>query len=284
MASQNPSAAAPPDLMAVRREIDAIDDQLHALLLRRAALVTGVQAAKADRTGLFLRPGREVQIIRRLAASHGGSLPLAALSAIWRELIGGLYHLQGGIRVAVHTAPDPVALWDIARGHFGVAATLTRHEDWQAVLASISGQAGAVGLLAAGDGGANPWWVHLVSEAPGTPRVIARLPLVDAGTGPAAFLVAPVLPEPSGDDNSLLVVTLNTERMSRQRVLELLVAAEFQPHLLATADSALLVEVAGFVAAADPRLAAFAATAVEAGATALPIGAFAVPLSTAQPE
>ena len=87
MASQKPSAAGAPDLASVRREIDAIDDQLHALLMRRAALVTGVQAAKADRTGLFLRPGREAQIIRRLAATHQGSLPLAALSAIWQASV-----------------------------------------------------------------------------------------------------------------------------------------------------------------------------------------------------
>ena len=284
MASQKPSAAGAPDLASVRREIDAIDDQLHALLMRRAALVTGVQAAKADRTGLFLRPGREAQIIRRLAATHQGSLPLAALSAIWRELIGGLYHLQGGIRVSVHGAPDPIAMWDIARGHFGVTAQLERHDDWQAVLASVSGQAGAVGLLAVADAGGDPWWLHLVSEAPGTPRVIARLPLVGGETRLKAFLVAPVTPEASGSDDSLLVVTLQSERMSRQRVVELLLAAGFRSRLLATAENALLVEVSGLVNTGDPRLADFAAATIEAEAVAMPIGAYAVPLAVSKPE
>ena len=206
------------------------------------------------------------------------------MSAIWRELIGGLYHLQGGITVAVHGAPDPVAMWDIARGHFGVTAQLERHDDWQAVLASLSGQAGAVGLLAVADAGGDPWWLHLISEAPGTPRVIARLPLVGGETGLKAFLVAAVTPEPSGSDDSLLAITLQAERMSRQRVFELLAAAGFQPTLLATSGNALLVEVAGLVSAGDARLAAFAAAAVEAEAVAMPIGAYAIPLSASKPE
>ena len=51
------------------RELDRIDDQLHALLMQRALVVE--QVATSGKRGAF-RPGREASIIRRLLRRHGG--------------------------------------------------------------------------------------------------------------------------------------------------------------------------------------------------------------------
>ena len=85
-----PDTAAPPtaeDLARLRAEIDALDDAMHDLLMRRAAVVarmarSGIKSA----TGSF-RPGREALIMRRLIGRHRGPLPAAAVLRVWREVI-----------------------------------------------------------------------------------------------------------------------------------------------------------------------------------------------------
>src|SRR5690242_2942055 len=83
----------------LRGEIDQIDDAIHDLVMRRAALaerigalkdssarVDGVTAAGAA----YLRPGREATVLRRLVGRHNGSFPLPALVRLWREIMSSL--------------------------------------------------------------------------------------------------------------------------------------------------------------------------------------------------
>jgi chorismate mutase/prephenate dehydratase len=272
-------------LAEIRRAIDAIDDQVHDLLMERAALVAGVQKAKADTTGLFLRPGREAQILRRLAARHKGELSRTALARIWRELIGGLYHLQGGLRVGVHGGAQPLATFDAARQHFGADAVITVHDEAQALLQDLA-RPGTVGVMAVPrDGTAETWWLHLMGEAPGTARIIGRVPLT--GGDLDAFVLATVAPEASGDDHSLLAVSVRAESMSRARVANLLREAGFDPTVLASVageNLSLLFDVPGFVAADDPRRNLFARLAHDAQGIVTPIGAYATPITLPSKE
>lgn len=272
-------------LAEIRRAIDAIDDELHDLLMRRAALVGDVQKAKADKTGLFLRPGREAQILRRLAARHTGDLSRPALARIWRELMGGLYHLQGGLRVGVHGGAQPLTIFDAARQHFGTDAVITMHDDPNSLLQEL-GRPGTVGVMPIPrDGNTETWWLHLMGEAPGTARVIARVPLT--GGDLDAFVLAAVAPEPSGDDRSLLAVSVRADSMSRARVADLLREAGFDPTVLASvADEtlSLLFDVPGFVAADDPRRTSFARLAHEAQGIVTPIGSYATPMTVPTKE
>jgi chorismate mutase/prephenate dehydratase len=73
-------------LAALRAEIDAIDSQLHDLLMRRTDLAVQVGEVKARVQPLggtpadgskFIRPAREALILRRLVARHQGKLPKA---------------------------------------------------------------------------------------------------------------------------------------------------------------------------------------------------------------
>src|SRR5690242_16970871 len=89
----------------LRAEIDAIDDSLHDLLMRRASLASEIArlknggASPADSTGkrgrkrdqgAFFRPGREASVVRRILGRHQGPFPASALVRIWREVMGGL--------------------------------------------------------------------------------------------------------------------------------------------------------------------------------------------------
>src|SRR4051812_36587391 len=80
--------AQPNPLAAARAEIDALDDALHDLVMRRAEVVARLAASRAKAGSPSpLRPGREAMILRRLLGRHHGALPANALVGLWRELL-----------------------------------------------------------------------------------------------------------------------------------------------------------------------------------------------------
>src|ERR1700758_2896810 len=89
------------DLADLRRRIDAIDDQMHDLLMERAEIVAQVAASKRGGDVAFYQPAREAQILRRLAARHHGILPVAPVLRIWREMLAATVRLETPFAVAV---------------------------------------------------------------------------------------------------------------------------------------------------------------------------------------
>ncbi|PZW50531.1 chorismate mutase [Humitalea rosea] len=256
---------APPDLAAIRAEIDRLDDQLHALLMRRAQIVADMSAART-KSGPPFRPGREMQILRRLLARHAGPLPAAALVGIWREIIATSLAQQAGFAVAVLAPAMDAPTAALARAHFGSQTALRIHGSAPATFAALSEAAVAV-LPLPEDAETQPWWPML--EAPRL-QILARLPVLDQ-SGPAALVVGPGPAEPSGDDVSLFRFE-PPEGQSRAALTSMLTAAGFAPRRLITAPYAALVEVQGFLDPADPRLAALPFHGLR------PLGAYALPV------
>jgi chorismate mutase-like protein len=279
-------SASPPDLNALRREIDQLDERIHDLLMQRAATVARLPQVKPDNGGLFLRPGREAQILRRLLKRHAGPLPAEALSRIWRELISALYRVQGPLRVAVHAPEKSVGYWDLGRDHFGSVTPMSLHRSAHAVLRAVSDEPATVGLLSLPeDGETDPWWPAIAVSAPSAPRVIARLPFINEPQGRleslSALVVARAAPEPSDEDVSLLVVGIQSDSISRGRLTEMLQKAGLDAHAVAGSGEEgggqqLLFEIAGFVGADDRRLADAAESANGAVTRVVPIGTYAV--------
>jgi len=85
----------------LRGEIDEIDTALHDLIMRRAAIVENIAAAKGEQTASGMRPAREAEILRRLVARHSGPFPRASLVRIWREIISAVTAMQGPYSVAL---------------------------------------------------------------------------------------------------------------------------------------------------------------------------------------
>lgn len=266
-------------LADLRRQIDDIDTRLHDLLMRRGELVQRIAATKAP--GLALRPDREAQIIRRLAARHRGPLPLAAVVRIWREIMGTMTVLQGHFSVAVLQPAGQTDFWDLARDHFGSSVPATLHDSRHGVLRALSESGNVVGVLPwPEDADPDPWWRWLAVED--APQVIAYLPIVARGAGPEALLIARGTPMPSGQDHSWIVLETLGEA-SRASLIAALGAAGLEPGFFASHDEDgrrwYLVDVADFVAPDDPRLAALTEAAGAAIERALVIGAYATPFT-----
>jgi chorismate mutase-like protein len=274
---------APLTLAALRARIDAIDTQIHDLLMQRAAVVDSV-GRDGGKTGAKIRPGREATILRRLLARHTGPLPPQAITRFWREMFAAALIIEGGQTIAVcdgDNGSDRVAL---AREHFGPLTPLRRHHNPAQTLADLARGTAQVAVLPppGDDDESAAWWTQLAASGPHRFSVIAKLPFwtrrAEGSPVGEAFVVAAMLPDPSGADRGLISLDLSADT-SRAKVTSLLAAAGFAPGPIwvkraGEAGIRALVEVEGLVEDDDSRLAAIAG--LNAPATVL--GGYAVPL------
>lgn len=156
----------------IRRQIDALDDELRGLLRARRDLVGQIAAAKqASGAGMPLRPARETQQMRALADyATGHGLPVAPLIAIWRQIISMAIAQQGGLKI-IATAQTEA----LAQAHFGAALPV----DTQPDMAALAADALAV--------------LPLAAAAQHAGQVVGLLPVLGP---PQAVLVGAVTEEP----------------------------------------------------------------------------------------
>lgn len=84
----------------LRVQIDAVDQQLLALLNQRARLAQAVgEVKKLDGSPVF-RPDREAQVIDRVKAANPGPVRNDSIAPIWREVMSACRALEGRQRVA----------------------------------------------------------------------------------------------------------------------------------------------------------------------------------------
>ncbi|WP_395674510.1 chorismate mutase [Inquilinus sp.] len=278
----------PQTLDSLRQRIDEIDEALHDLIMQRAGVVHDIAIAKNDNL-LAMRPGREATILRRLAARHSGAFPLPELTRIWRELIAGSTRMQAPFAVAVHAPDAQTDLWDLARDHYGSHTPMTPVAGpIQAIRAVHDGSAAVAVVPWPVESDIDPWWQVLVSDDPRTPRVVGSLPFVVTERHrdePLALALAQLDTEPTGDDHALVAVEV-TGDISRSRLKQLLEAVGLPPVAFWTRparsaeDAAIhLVDVAGFVAPGDARLASLADRLDELSPHIRLIGGFATPIT-----
>lgn len=260
-------APAPPELAQLRQEIDAVDDQILALLLRRFDLGRAVADAKRNMPPApNMRPAREAEILRRLAARWRGPAPVSTLAAIWRHIISTVLGLQGTFTVHL-TEEDRDVTPPIAANHFSAGAQFQSHPTYERALAAAAADLQSIAILSLPPGHPpSPWWSGLHQ---GPLRVVARLPFLTPSSQ-IAYVVARQEPAPSGDDISLGIVVGGGRAWTE-------VAPHFDGYrLLATDGDRYLAETDGFLTAA--AIGAHQAQAKGHGMEFQAIGAFARPL------
>src|SRR3954470_12045083 len=91
---------APPSLDVLRKEIDAIDEQVHRLLMARGDIIDRlIQVKQTQEVGSAFRPAREADMMRRLVQRHRGILPLDTVESIWRVIISTFTYVQAPFSV-----------------------------------------------------------------------------------------------------------------------------------------------------------------------------------------
>ena len=263
-------------------KLDALDDKIHDLLMRRAALA--VQSGPAS-------PARQAMIVRRLTARHDGAFSLVALVRIWREIMASV----PGAVAQVHVfAGDKVAEYrDLARAYFGSAAAMESHPSASAVIHACASDTAAFGLLPPPDSDENerPWWAQLAPSGQKGPRVIARLPLVGAGAqSSGAYAIGSLEQEPTGADVSLIILEANAD-LSRTKLQSLIRDVGFEAQLVAVGRDSVrsssrqhLLEISGFVPRNDSRLGVLLEWAGDTIQRVVGVGGYADPLPQPRAE
>ena len=272
-----------PDLQTLRGELDGLDDALHDLLMRRAAVVEAVGSFKGRNA---LRPGREAAILRRLVARHTGRLPQGRLVQVWREIISGMTAIQGPFLLAV-CAPDTASGYiAAAREQFGPQTPMHVHRTPAQAIGEVSAGIATAAILplpADDEPPSAAWWTALLHKDDPRIHIVARLPFwaprPEGTRDLPALVVSAAAPDPSGHDRSFLGLETGMEQ-SRTRLSRTLAEAGFDSGAIVlrrdagSGSARALVDVAGFVADDDRRLPNLAATL----RPPLVLGAYAVPI------
>jgi chorismate mutase len=275
-------------LDALRKEIDAIDGEVHGLIQRRATLVGRIAAAKPP-GGLSFRPGREAQVMRKRLANHEGAFPPAAVFRMWREMMSSFALMQTpALKIAVCRPADQPGYWDLARDHFGCQIPMVAHESPNQVLAAVRADAATIGVVPAPiEADTAPWWPLLASGETTLPNVVGKLPFLAMpnarARGISALVLARTEPEESGEDRALISIEAPSG-LSRARISAAFAKVGL-PAFISALDQTVsgvhhyLLELPGVVAEGDKRLRELgAALELQSGSVA-PIGAYAVPAS-----
>src|SRR4051812_12285086 len=99
MTTEPKPPASASDLTALRDEIDRVDDQILALLDRRAAVVQQVGELKRRRSETFHVPSRERAVLERLMSRASGPFPRGAVRPVFREIMSACLSLESPLVV-----------------------------------------------------------------------------------------------------------------------------------------------------------------------------------------
>lgn len=281
----------------LRRDIDAIDTQIHDLIMRRAEVSTQVSLLKGESGGAAYQPMRESEILRRLLGRHKGDLPVASVVRLWREIIGASTRLQGNFSVAVFfpegaQSETGLSVWSMVRDHFAGGIPLTMPDNApQVVNAVATGQASVGVLPLPRDGDLNPWWARLLSKGPNVPRVVAKLPVIGPiATGDPQLLVVAQGVDTRGADRQLVALECETQT-SRAGLRDGLVKAGLDPAFCVAWEDSQddgrrlhLADICGGTALESSVLAEVERRAGTAIRAVVGLGGYALPLTDRQSD
>ncbi len=104
-----------------RSRINELDTQILHLLNQRAEAALRVGDLKRRQDGPPYVPEREAEILGRLAAASPGPLPVAAVRAVWTEILSACRALEGPLAVG-YFGPRATFTHQAALQHFGATA------------------------------------------------------------------------------------------------------------------------------------------------------------------
>lgn len=232
------------DLSRFRAQIDAIDDEIIALLTKRRDIVhqVGKHKAQHSQTSSFIRSGREANMLRDLAAKGKDALPAGAIATIWRMIISSSLSMEQEMNIAVYAPKTNRDCYWLCREYYGSFADIARYDSSEEVIAQVASKQKSVGVLPLSEeNDMEPWWLRPDDEQNDV-YVFARIPFVykKGERGPSALAIANVMPECTEDDISVLAIgTENAKEavmaVSQKVGISLSIIAEQKGHYLAEA-------------------------------------------------
>lgn len=278
-------------LTEFRGQIDAIDDKIIDLLIERIGVVSQVGAMKRDvnASQCPLRPGREADMVRRVAQKfEGTSFSPAAAAAIWRILIGASTAVENELKISVYAPEKDESLYWLAREYFGGFLPITKQPQIRRVIGDVMDGKASVGIIPNfNNADDNQWWTTLLQQGQETPSIFAHIPFVYYETpnrhSPSALALGHIAPEKTENDVSIIV--LDTEyNVSQHRLQTAFTQANLQAQWLSIANLSSqsrhhLIELKGFVDKEHAGMKSFIAGLSGAVLNTYFLGSYAVPFT-----
>jgi chorismate mutase / prephenate dehydratase len=192
-------------LESVRREIDALDDQMLDLIAKRFEVSGQVRSLKqSDPTvwPLPLRPSREAGILRRLVARGklGGVSPDLVVR-LWRAILNESTAKQAPITLHVSRHLNANMAHRLRlRDYFGPMPVEEYRDEAQALL-QIDSTPGDLCVVET----EQPWTEAFMAGKAGKAQVIACLPILKEEGLPKLLVLGQAPVEPTGQDETLVI-------------------------------------------------------------------------------
>lgn len=135
------------DLSAARARIDALDDEILALLGERAEAARAIGRAKrSGGAAMFHDPERERRVLERLVAKGRGRFPTEAIRAVFREVMSACLAVEEPLRVA-YLGPEGTFTQIAARRLFGLQARYRECATIEAVFDAVTSADATYGVV-----------------------------------------------------------------------------------------------------------------------------------------
>lgn len=192
-------------LEAIRREIDSIDDQILRLLRQRFAATARVKATKAHDGSIAaspFRPAREAAMMQRLIAEAGRALNPELLVRLWRVILSASIQSQAPVTLHMDAVlgHDLATRLLVAQQFCGMKVEL--HGNPAGAVTAVGRALGDLAILAP----SSDWTSAFAAGDGGGAQVIVTLPVLAAGSQPQLLVLGHAPPQPSGDDETLVLL------------------------------------------------------------------------------
>ncbi len=145
-ASDKPSGSVDEQLERLRRDINRTDQDILALLNRRAELCVAVGRVKAVTDDSIFKPFREKEVLQHLVGSNTGALPEDHLRAIYREILSSSRKLQRSQKV-VYLGPEGTFSYFAGVELLGSSTAFEPCGSLAEVFAAVAGRRATLGIV-----------------------------------------------------------------------------------------------------------------------------------------
>lgn len=130
----------------IRAAIDAVDDEIMKLLLKRSHLSVEMGRAKSDAQLLVFDPSREEEIISRLSAMRQPPLTNSMVEGIFREILSASRSLQHRKKIA-YLGPEGSFSHQGAFSAFSLDGDLAPYKDIESVVQAVASSRVDLGVV-----------------------------------------------------------------------------------------------------------------------------------------
>jgi chorismate mutase len=188
----------------IRREIDAIDDALLDLVIRRFAATGKVRARKQSDGSIAaspLRPAREATMLRRLIARADGQISPELLVRLWRVILSTSTQSQAPIVIHADRQLVSDTGLNLSLAEHFCGMPITAHDTTEQVFKAVSASRGDLAAVTT----TAPWADYLASAAGNGVRLIGALPVIGSAKIPELLVFGHADAQPSGEDDTIVI-------------------------------------------------------------------------------